>query len=218
MKKIVLIIVSIVFVAISCDKDDDRYPYYPGSGLKFETQGLTYFDSEVKFDFSVSNLECKVVALSTEEYSSEVSLDDEGMGSKTISASDLKLSAINDAAILKMMPKIKGNPLFQTRVVMRNPIVVEDLKLKTEDIVRYLKWNVEAVDATVDDQVKVFEKVGVNNDYNEIMTQTFNAKDSLALNGINYNENDTLFIKLKATSGELEADYIAKMIVRKPAE
>ncbi len=210
------ILLSLIFFAASCKKEQGVKFYDLGSEFFISSPGYTNLDTQAVL--SINNLnknlsEVKVTNLGgiladdsdfTSTYTGKISIGSDGTGSITLTSADIGTDGIGASAKFQFDATIDGKPFSRFYTLNEeDPIsltVPENvMHVPASDTTYYLYFNIAPVSATVTG-VKVQTKIGVNSTYTDV-SATFNATDSLAIVGADYNVGDSLYINIIGTAG-----------------
>ncbi len=228
MKKIQLFIfISLIFFVSSCTKQDLNPAFYDlGSEFLISSPGYTSLDNQVVFNIDNLSKNLNQVTIKnlggtladgssfTSTYSSTIPIDNSGAGSITVSDTDLGLDGIGASANFEFDATYNGKPFSRYYTVTEtNPISIDvpSVKHAPSSDTTYLHFDIAPVSATVTG-VKVQTKVGANGSYVDL-SGNFNAKDSVAIVGGDYNLGDTLYVNVIGIAGTKTANTVTSIVV-----
>lgn len=230
MKKIqLLIFISLIFIVASCKKQVLHPAYYKlGSEFLISSPGYTNLDSHAVFNIDNISKNLSQVAIKnlggtlsddssfTSSYSSTISINASGAGSITVSDADLGMDSIGASANFEFDATYNGKPFSRYYTITETDPIGIDAPSNVEhepssDTTYYLHFDIAPVSATVTG-VQVQTKVGMNGTYKDV-SGTFNAKDSLAIVGSDYNVGDTLYVNVIGTAGTKTASTATPIVI-----
>ena len=221
MKKIqLLVLISLIFFTVSCQKDKGVQFYNLGSEFSISSPGYTSLDSQAALaikNISKNLTTVKIINMGgtladgsafTSSFTGSISINGDGIGSTTLTDSELGMDGIGASANFEFDAVVDGKPFSRYYTLSEtDPISVtapDVMHVSGSDTTYYLHFKIEPVSATVTG-VKVQTKVGKNGTYNDV-SGTFSAKDSVAIVGANYNLGDSLYVNIIGTAGSKTAN------------
>jgi hypothetical protein len=229
MKKYVsLVLISIVILAVSCQKKQDVTDFYDlGSEFYTSSPGMTSLD-----DHTVINIKNPLINLSSIalKYSGIVDLDGhstvptttdlgnitlsstDGKGTVTLTDAQLNLTTIGWKSNFALSAVFDGKPFSRNySITLADPISVNAPGITHQDKLFYFAYDVEPTYATVDN-VTIQTKLFYNGTYADV-AGTHAATDSISFNGSAYNIGDTIYVKVTATAGTKTATTETQLAV-----
>ncbi len=211
------ILLSLIFFVASCQKEKGVQFYNLGSEFFISSPGYTSLDSQA--ELSVKNISKNLTKVNvinlggtlsdgsafTSSYTGSISIGSDGLGSTTLTDSDLGMDGIGASAKFEFDATYNGKPFSRFYTLTEaDPISVDAPMVTRSSKPTYLYFDISPVSATVTG-VKVQTKVGVNSTYTDV-AGTFAANDSVAIVGSNYNLGDTLYVNVIGTAGTKTAN------------
>ena len=222
-KNILYFLITFLFLAVACNEEEKVDFYDLGSEFLISSNAYTSLDNQVTISIEnqQKNLsEVTIIHLGgltadedefTSTYTSTISLTD-GAGSVTLTDAQLGMTEIDWSADFEIEEVFNGKPFSRyTTITVDDPISFDDPGVThRSDTIYHFKFAIEPATATVE-TVGVETKVGKNGVYAAV-AGTFNAEDSIAITGTDYNLSDTLFVKVTGTVGTKTATSTAKVL------
>ena len=216
-----LIVLSLIFFMISCEKDHDVETYNLGSEFLVSNNGLTSLDTDVTFSIdNYSKNLSEVVMFSSEDVNLGTITITDGAGSITLQSADLGLEDADAEANYRFDAVFDGKPFSRSAsLTVGNPMHLyspyiwaenEDGEMEQapvtvyqNDDVQYIKYEIAPKRATVE-SVTVETKVGANGNYTVLPDEFGTEMDSLSVVGSDYIPNDTVYYRFTAKNGSRE--------------
>jgi hypothetical protein len=227
-----LILLSLIFIMASCQKDQEIETTDLGTEFFISDNGYTSLDTDVtiSIDNQKANLSTvKMTALGITDADDgevvppvanwDIAISG-GAGTVTISSADLGMTDAGWSADFQFDATFDGKAIQRFHSFsVKNPmsltspyiwaenddeeIVETAVTVYQNDDVQYIKWDIAPKRATIE-SLKIETKVGENGIYVEIPGGYEFDFDSLAIDGNDYNANDTVFYMFTAKNGSHE--------------
>jgi len=229
-KNFIYILMSFIFLAMSCQKAHDVEFYDLGSEFYISAASYTSLDNQMEISISNPLKNLSEIAISntggmttnedangdlipfTSDYAGTITLTD-GEGSITLTDAQLGMTAIGWSANLQFDATFDGKPFARYKTItVKDPISFEDPGVTHRaDTVYNVTYAVEPAVATVD-AVTIQTKVSALGTYTDL-AGSFGATGSVPLKGSDYAVGDTVFIKVTGTAGSKTATKVAKIVI-----
>ncbi len=200
--------------------------YNLGSEFLVSSPGYTSLDSQAVIDIDNVSHNLKTVKITnlggtlannsafTSSYTGSISIGNDGKGSITLTEADLGLDGIGASANFQFDATIDGKPFSRYFTLNEeDPIsVTPPDKVVHRDTNYYFHFKIEPVSATVS-SVVVQTKVSEQGTYTDV-SGSFNAKDSIPINGIDYQVGDTVYVNVIGTAGSKTANTETSLVIK----
>ncbi len=219
------ILLSLIFFVASCQKKNVTQFYNLGSEFLISSPGYTSLDSQAVLNVkNISKNLTKVDVINlggtlangsafTSTYKGSMAIGSDGMGSITLSGSDLGMDGIGASAKLEFDAVYNGKPFSRYYTLKEtDPISVDYPEMKHRDTTYYFHFKIKPVTATVS-KVTVQTKVSAQGTYTDV-AGTFKAVDSIPVKGFDYNVGDTVFVKVIGMAAAKTASTETKIVIQ----
>jgi len=227
MKKDILKYILVMFLAMSfaaCEDYDPDVNYYDTAKLNLSESKFTVLDgtlaTTIDFQTTTKTVTTVSVEVNGAEISSGTAADNKyaftlnrsnfGAAGDTLGGSfKAYVYATVDGKRKEMYTTFKmvsassiRVPFIETKDDDGNDIEVDEPLYELSDIVKNFTYKI-APKTSTDVAVKVETKVGKAGTYTDLWTKDYDSEDlDIAFMGSDYSKNDTVFVKLTATSGD----------------
>jgi len=214
-KIIVYLAVMTLVVFSACKKEDNFTKYNLGTEFLISSS-LTSLDDQVTVNVDNISKNLSTIAVSIEgssEKLTDIAISD-GVGSATFAASDLGLLDIDSTIVLQFDADFDGKHIVRyNTITVEDPISVTVPEISHRDTLYSVNFNVSPVSATgavTTASLKVFS----TGTYASATIIKGDEKDSILINGLNYNTGDTLYVKINSVAGSKSATTEEKIVVK----
>jgi hypothetical protein len=210
------ILIILVISLASCEKDNQNEFYDLGTEFLVSNDGYSSLDTEVTF--TIDNLKKNLTEVTMLDHGT-VALTD-GVGSITLTSSELGISAADDEATYQFDGIFEGKSIIRYEgITVKNPMSLtspyiwalndEDEMVETSvivyqnDEVQYIKYDIAPKRATVE-SLLIETKVGEDGTYAIVPGDFDTSFDSLSVVGSNYLPTEVVYYKFTAKNGTHE--------------